>query len=137
MSIRKLRHWKQADAGWFREMDNICFPTDISFYNTQNYHWWVIRDGNKPVAYAALRVEKKGDHRIAHFTRCGVLPEARGRGYQAKLIQARLSWCRRQNIRLVKTYTSHDNVKSANNLRAAGFRSRRTKGWLKFRKELS
>lgn len=137
MSIRKLRRWKQADAGWFREMDNICFPSDISFYNTSNYHWWVIRDGSKPVAYAALRVEGKGDHRVAHFTRCGVLPDARGRGYQAKLIQARLSWCKRQGIKMVKTYTSHDNEKSANNLRAAGFRCRRTKEWLKFRKELT
>jgi GNAT superfamily N-acetyltransferase len=137
-STRKLRRWKEADAGWFRELDNTCFPTDISFYNTANYHWWVIRDSTgSPVAYAGLRIENCLSGRIAHFTRCGVLPGSRGRGFQRTLIEARLRWCAKTGIQTVKTYTSHDNTQSAANLKACGFRCRRTKGWLRFRKDLT
>lgn len=131
-SIRKLRRWKEADAGWFREMDNRCFPVDTSFSNDETYHWWVIRDEKgTPMAYAALRIDNSG---WAHFTRCGVLPEFRGQGLQDRLIKARVAWCRKNpRVRIIKTYTSLDNVASMNNLLDAGFTRRKSGQWYHYR----
>lgn len=127
--VKKLRHWKQADAGWLRDMDNECFPKDKSFFNDENYHWWTVDDGGI-CAYAGLRIEKKGGRKIAHLTRCGVLPGCRGLGFQRRLIHARLKWCRQKGIQVVRTYTSGPkhpggpNPRSTANLKETGFRSR-------------
>lgn len=140
VSVRKLRHWKEADAGWFRDLDNQCFPKDTSFYNTEDYHWWVVYEGDNPVAYAGAMVKSRtgDDKQIVRvdFTRCGVLPGHRGRGYQTRLIRARIAWCRRVKARRIETYTSLDNTQSRNNLLAAGFRSRRRGCWFRYRLDL-
>lgn len=133
ITCQKLRRWKQADVGWFRDMDYRCFPTDTPFWNDKTYHWWVVYEGTVPVAYAALSTEPNS---VVRFTRCGVLPEHRGRGYQRILIKARITWCRRNGIKLIKTYTDPVNTKSTQNLKAAGFRSRRSGKWINFRKDL-
>lgn len=134
--VRKLRRWKQADAGWFRDMDNVCFPEDTSFHNDDDYHWWVAyRSDGVPVAYAGMRVQAWRDDPTpgagreivrVKFTRCGVLPGHRGLGLQRKLIRARLEWCRRRAVSsgahiTVDTYTSVDNEHSQRNLEACGF----------------
>lgn len=139
MRIAKLKHWKDADAGWLRDMDTICFPApDPSFNNGPSYHWWVAYDGDRPVAYAGLYVQTKGLE--AHFERCGVLPSARGQGLQRALIKARLVWCRRKGMLVAKTYTSGPqhadgaNAYSIANLRDCGFQSRVVSGgkWVRF-----
>ena len=147
MKVQKLRRWKQADSGPLRDMDAVCFPTDTSFWNDERYHWWVIGD----VAYAGLRIdkekvrtEKRGEEprtvtvEIAHFTRAGVVPEARGQGLQKLLIKARLAWCKRRGIKTVKTYTSSDNTASIASLKACGFIGRKSRDgkWIRFTKEL-
>lgn len=130
MKVQKLRRWKQADSGPLRDMDAVCFPTDTSFWNDERYHWWRI-DG---MAYAGLRVEGT----TAHFTRAGVMPDYRGQGLQKLLIKARLAWCKRRGIKVVKTYTSHDNTASIASLKACGFRGRKSNDgkWIRFTKEL-
>lgn len=141
MKVQKLRRWKQADSGPLRDMDAVCFPTDTSFWNDERYHWWAVSDEDRStfnsrcmVAYAGLRVEKG----IAHFTRAGVMPDYRGQGLQKVLIKARLAWCKRRGIKVVKTYTSHDNTASIASLKACGFRGRKSNDgkWIRFTKEL-
>ena len=145
---KKLRRWKQADSGPLRDMDAVCFPTDTSFWNDERYHWWRIGDE----AYAGLRIEKekvrverRGEKpeikevEIARFTRAGVMPEARGKGLQKVLIQARLTWCKRRGIKVVKTYTSIDNHASRASLLACGFQSRKSRDgkWYRYTKDLT
>lgn len=138
--IKKLRKWKDADAGWMRELDNACFPTDTSFYNDEDYHWWVVYIDKVPVAYAAARVHSRSgdDKRIVciKFSRCGVLPEYRGHGFQRALIAARVSWAKRVRASRIETYTSLDNQHSKNNLIAEGFRYRRRGQWFRYRLDL-
>jgi len=120
--VCKLRKWKQADQGWFRDLDYKCFPIDETFFNSTNYHWWIVYADAAVVGYAGLYVDKKG---CAHLTRAGVLPEFRGSGLQKALIKARIRWCKRRKVRLVRTYTSCDNHASRANLEACGFRGRK------------
>lgn len=120
--IKKLRHWKQADRGWFRELDCQCFPApDQSFYNDSSCHWWVVYDGKTPVGFAGVYWNKSGP---AHLTRAGVLPACRGHGLQRKLIAVRLRWCRRQAVPRVKTYSWKHNHPSNHNLQVMGFTPR-------------
>lgn len=143
MTISKLRHWKEADAGWFRDLDNLCFPDDPSFLNDHFYHWWIVRDPTgRAVAYAGLSVrswrgqgKRERIYRV-EFARCGVVGDCRGHGIQKKLIAARLRWCRQKKVSVVQTYTDPDNIYSQRNLKAAGFTARRRNGWTTFRKEL-
>lgn len=135
LSTKKLAHWKHADQGWVRDLDNACFPSpDLSFENNDEYHWWVVFSGREAVGYAAVRVRKG---RMSEFTRCGVLPEHRGKGIQRLLIKARLTWCKRRGIKKVRTYAAPENQHSNANLIAAGFRARRTKTWVYFTKEIA
>lgn len=153
MKVQKLRRWKQADSGPLRDMDAVCFPTDTSFWNDERYHWWAVStDSGQMVAYAGLRIdkekvrtEKRGRDddfefvHVAHFTRAGVLPEYRGQGLQKLLIKARIAWCRRNSIVVIKTYTSSDNAASISSLKACGFTGRKSRDgrWVRFRKELT
>jgi GNAT superfamily N-acetyltransferase len=123
MRAEKARDWRVADRSWFRKLDEQCFPIDDPFMNGPRYHWWILRDGRgKKVGYAGLVVT--GD--TAQFTRCGILPEHRGRNLQRVLLKSRLRWCRRQRLRVVTTYTMPDNVPSQRNLELEGFSSRRS-----------
>lgn len=142
ISIRKLRHWKTADSGVLREMDTKCFPKDLTFWNDEDTRWWIVYVDGVPAAYAGARISARtGDGKqvkVVKFTRCGVLPEFRGRGFQADLIKARLSWAKRVKAEIVKTYTHKDNKHSMNNLLAAGFKSRKRgrSDYIDFRKDL-
>ncbi len=138
VKVRKLRRWKHADAGPLRDMDARCFPTDTSFWNDQRYHWWVASVQDKRTfnsrthaAYAGLKIDKNG---VAHLTRCGVLPEFRGMGLQRRLLESRIRWCYRRGVKVIKTYTSHDNAPSIRNLKECGFKSRRSRDgkWIRF-----
>ena len=140
ITIRKLGHWKQMDQGIFRDLDNACFPADSSFDNTEDYHWWVLCVGTQPVAYAGMKVAAwNGDASKVvrvQFTRCGVLPEYRGQGFQMRLIKRRLTWCRRAGVRRVETYTTLDNPQSRKHLLAAGFKSRKQGEFFRYRMDL-
>lgn len=123
MRIRKLRSWRHADREPFRLLDRRCFPTDEPFLNGRQYSWWVLwSDRGEPLGYAGLYV--RGDE--AHFSRCGIVPSARGFGLQRRLLRARVSWCRRRNLRVCRTYTCIDNWPSRKNLEHEGFVPRRS-----------
>jgi RimJ/RimL family protein N-acetyltransferase len=128
VKVQKLRHWRHADADWFRGMDARCFPTDAPFENTPHCHWWIVSDARHWVCgYAGLYV-KKG---VAHFYRAGVKSWSRGKGCHAALIKARIAWCRRKGIKRIKTYASPDNAVSIRNLKRHGFKSRTVGGWVR------
>lgn len=129
---KKLRFWKHADAGWFRDLDYKCFPTDEPFLNGENYHWWVVDDGDGIVGYAGLYVD--GD--TVQFCRAGVLPNYRRFGYHRVLIEARLRWARKHGFLVAKTYARLDNPRSVHNLKAAGFKHRNNikEGYVNFRR---
>ena len=123
MKVQKLRHWRHADADWFRDLDRKCFPYDEPFFNTARHHWWIVSNRHQVVGYAGLYV----DGTVAYFCRAGVDPEWRRMGFHRALIAARIKWCRRHGITRIQTYAAPDNTRSIANLKAHGFKSRRPK----------
>ena len=82
-------------------------------------HWWVAYDGDVPVAYAGVKLLEGN---LAFLCRAGVLPAWRGKGLQAKLIRARVSWVKKQGMTRAVTYTVLENPPSSNNLIKCGFK---------------
>lgn len=82
--------------------------------------WWIAEIDGRVVGYAGALVWEPD--RCLYLTRAGVLPEARGRGLQRRLIRARVAHARRLGLTGAYTYTLNWNEKSANNLIACGFR---------------
>lgn len=82
---------------------------------------WVVYLGDMPVGFGSIRplVNEPG---CVFFNRAGLLPIAIGAGLHKRLIGVRLSWCKRNNVNHVITYTMNENLASANNLTAMGFK---------------
>lgn len=99
-------------------LDQQCFPTD-----DPPQRWdaaWIVKDGCMIAGYALVRLVDGG--KTAFFSRAGVLPWARGKQLQRRLIRARVRWARKAGCTTCVTYTMRWNAASAGNLIAEGFR---------------
>ena len=104
------------DLAW---LDAECFPED-SPEPKAGADWWVVRlAGVGPVAFAGVRYWPSDD--CGYLCRAGVVPDHRGHGLQARLIRARLRHATKEGWSACYTYTSPENIHSANNLIRAGF----------------
>lgn len=82
---------------------------------------WVCYLGDMPVGFACIR-PLDAEPGSVFFNRAGLLPIAQGVGLHKRLIGVRLSWMKRKGYKHAITYTLQDNVASANNLAAMGFK---------------
>ena len=82
-------------------------------------HWWIAFQNGSPVAFAALTHYEDDD--TAFLSLAGVLPCARGKGLQKRFIKKREKLAAELDCRRIITYTSYDNIVSANNLIKSGY----------------
>jgi GNAT superfamily N-acetyltransferase len=102
------------------ELDRLCFPDDEP-YPVEGAQWWLaLGPGGVPLGYAGAKVMPLDRH--TYLCRAGVLPQARGRGLQRRLIRTRLAWARKVGAVGCYTYTIA-NPASANSLISCGFRA--------------
>ena len=94
-----------------------CFPGDDVEPATQ--HWLLEDEEGKPAGFcSAYRLTWENG---IYLTRAGLLPRARGRGLQRRMIRTRLRWGRDIGADFAITYTSLDNGPSIANLIRSGF----------------
>lgn len=98
--------------------DAACFPTDDP-YPILGAYWWVVEAGTEVVGYAGL---KPLPHGGGYLCRAGVLPKARGKKLQLRLIRIRERAARAAGMSWLCTYTVAHNPASSNNLIRAGYR---------------
>lgn len=99
-------------------LHGACFDADVALTRPEEEFWWIAWDDVEPVGFAGLAAEADD---TGYLCRSGVLPKARGRGLQARLIRAREAKAR--DLGLVRmTSDTTRNVPSANNLIRAGYR---------------
>lgn len=125
MKVR-IRRARETDVAAIEAMDTLCFmpePVERVHINRPNEAWWIGEDEHgEPVCYAGAKIWKgTGGESALYMHRAGVLPGARGKGLQRRLIAARVQFARRAGISEVWTYTAHTSIASANNLIRAGF----------------
>ena len=103
-------------------LDAACFPED-ELYPKDGCYWWIFFNVHgEPLAFAGLKPLTGFNKGMGFLCRAGVLPGARGKGLQRRLIKVRVSYARRLKLREVVTYTSPHNYKSAANLLRARFK---------------
>jgi GNAT superfamily N-acetyltransferase len=101
-------------------LQRACLPHDTLYFPDQGV-WWLAYHRHTPVAFACLSPSQQIPLGI-YLGRCGVTPAARGKGVQRKLIRVRLAWAKRHGYKWAVSDTT-DNVPSANNLIACGFKT--------------
>lgn len=111
---------------WIRDtilrLDQVCFPADWRV-RVENCYWWIEEEDREPIAYAALRpCAAKHNSSLGFLSRVGVVPGWRGQGRQKRLIQRRVAQARRIGLSELVTYTTPENLASANSLISCGFR---------------
>lgn len=93
-----------------QELDRHVFPNcGNEFLN--NRVWWVMEDCGKIIAYCGC-IYSEG---VCIFNRAWVHRNYRGNGIQRKMIKARLK-AAKEYCHVAITYTTFDNIHSANNL---------------------
>lgn len=83
-------------------------------------HWWLAREGDEVAGFAGLTIY--ANEPTGFLCLSGVLPAYRGQRLQRRFISERVKYAKAAGCRRVISYTSLDNVWSANNLFAGGFR---------------
>ena len=107
-------------------LDEKCFPFDEK-YNKINSIWWIAYYNNIPVGFAGISIRRNK----AFFCRAGILSKYRNLGIHQKLIEKRLKYCSKKNIRIIYTYCLKDNTVSINNLSKLGFvKYKTTRTWI-------
>ncbi|WP_368408593.1 GNAT family N-acetyltransferase [Caldimonas mangrovi] len=104
-----LLHWLQLEI----------LPADEPAPTSLGW-WWVASEGGNPVGFAGLWPSSRWSD-AGYLSRSGVLPSARGRGLQKRLIRVREKKARELGWRWLITDT-YRNPPSANSLIACGFR---------------
>lgn len=100
----------QAAIHWLQTQ---CFPSD-ELLDPVTGHWWLVRDGVVPVAFAALR-EVPSWEATGYMARCGVIQGYRGKGLQKQLLRIRER--KAASLGMVRVITTtYNNPPSANNL---------------------
>ena len=89
------------------------FPKDGSY-------WWFVYCDDEIVGFAGLTYYN--ELKSAFLSRVGVLPSARGLGIQKRLIKARERQAIKDGYNRIISYTSRDNIASANNLFSCGYK---------------
>ena len=118
--LTRLSEPSENELALITGMARITLGDFFKIESSHNY-WLVYDRENSPVGFAGLDINKMAERPYAFLSWCGVLKEARGNGLQKRLIQARVRYGRRLGMERFVTYTSPDNVASANNLIRCGF----------------
>lgn len=83
--------------------------------------YWGAFDGPELVGYAGV-IPSSSFSDVVFLCNAGVLPRARGKHLQRRLIRARLHWAKREEYIYARTYTVTFNPASARSLIACGFK---------------
>jgi len=111
----RIRRTLDEDAIW--ALHKKTLPSDEQYKRKKNYYWLAYK-GDKPVGFGILT---DLGHKIGFLSRSGVLPCARGKGLQKKLIRARVNHAKKIGPTCVITYASMDNIASSRHLIQCGF----------------
>ena len=89
-------------------------------YQKEGSYWWLTYDGEYPVAFAGC--SPFFAQKSMFLARVGVLKDYHGQGLQKKLIKVRERIAKKLGMERIITYTSYDNIPSANNLIDCGYK---------------
>lgn len=113
-----LRLVPTTDKAKVRELDHKWFGKGTELPFGPKSRGWFLMDGGAIVGYCVLGLYEG----YAFLSRAAIDKEYRGKNVQLRLIRVREAAARRAGYTRIITYTSDDNMRSANNLLKAGYR---------------
>lgn len=119
MNIRQVNPLLDNVQQMLIELHKECFPAD-ELPSFKNGYWWIAFDRCRPVAFCGLNTVKSWD-KAGYLVRGGVVSTHRGKGLQKKLIRIRAVKAKKVGFDFLISAT-RDNIPSANNLIACGFK---------------
>ena len=99
-------------------MDSQLFHHDYPVVDWNECIWFIGIENGVDVCYCGVKMYDN----VAYLSRAGVMPLARGKGYQKKMIDRRLDYVKKQGVTRVVTDTIAGNTASNNNLIRSGFK---------------
>ncbi len=118
--IREVDGTDEEIADTLRALHTLTFFDSAPPINPEVGHWWLAYCGGDAVAFAGMRPSITLPS-FGYLERVGVLPGHRGHGLQRRLLRCREARAKRNGWLGVISDTT-DNVPSANNLIASGYR---------------
>lgn len=115
ISIRRVG---EGHIDVLRRLHRDTLPGD-RFPNFKHGWWWLAWLDDEAVGFAGMNPSARWADAM-YLSRAGVLPKARGRGIQRRLIRAREQFARTHGMRWLISDT-RNNPASANSLIRAGF----------------
>lgn len=103
------------------DLDAKCFKGEYPYKKVGSY-WWIAYLDDEPVGFAGLTPYDYIAKPACFLSRAGVLSKARGLGIHKRLILAREKLARKIGYNRIITYTSYENIISANNLIKRGYK---------------
>lgn len=119
MNIRQVNPLLDNVHETLIELHKECFPAD-ELPSFTNGYWWIAYDRCRPVGFCGLNTVKSWD-KAGYLVRGGVVSTHRGKGLQKKLIRIRAIKAKKVGFDFLISAT-RDNIPSANNLIACGFK---------------
>jgi GNAT superfamily N-acetyltransferase len=120
MQIKRVNLRSLESQNTLSALQEICLPYDRP-YKTNIGWWWVAYDVcHNPVAFAGVVPSMRWSD-SGYLCRAGVIPDARGKGLQKKLIGVRIRQAKSNGWRWLITDT-YENPASSNSLIAMGFK---------------
>jgi hypothetical protein len=100
-------------------LNDTIFPGEDLDVSSNTYHW-IARDGDcgSRVGFCSCTDLGQG---ILFLSRSGLLREYRGNNTQRRFIRVRESFARKNNFKVIITYTHRHNFSSMNNLIKHGY----------------
>ena len=116
-TLRIRRALTDVELQHVADLDSVIFPDD-SRVKMDGAAWWLVWDGAEPCGFAGASLNQGW----GFLRRAGLLRKAQGKGLQVRLIKVRVRWLKEMGQPWCITYTTGDNLRSANNLIKCGFR---------------
>ena len=113
-----MRLYQTTDYQRIARMDSELFPDDYPVVDWDSAVWFIGISNGQDVCYCGIKLYEE----MAYLNRAGVMPVARGKGYQKKMINKRVTFAKEQGIPCVVTDTVASNIPSNNNLIKTGFK---------------
>ncbi len=124
MKIKKVNTSILVNRRHIQIMHKECFP-QLPLYRELHGDWWIAYDP-EPVAFCGLHASVRTEG-AGYLCRGGVLPKARGKGLQKRMIKLRERAAKAKGWTVLLSDTDPLNAYSMNNLINCGFRAFRPK----------